>query len=442
MGIILSSLYVWDYIWKNISNNITLATRFIIFLSILIFVEFYAYQAVRHYFSGYSLTTRNIALGVYIGVSAIIWLGFFAFREAFAKPDWSWARIFVSTLFFLTAPAKIIISLILIIDDVIRVGKWIVQKLMPKGDTPLEVVQHVAEGISRNDFLVNTALGSGALLAGTMSFGILSGAHDYRVRKKTLLLPNLPKSFDGITIAQISDVHSGSFYNKVAVKGGIETILNQKPDMIFFTGDLVNDRAVEMKGWVEVFSKLKAPMGVYSTLGNHDYGDYAAWSSVQEKQKNLQDLIDTHKQMGWNIMMNENKIFSESGDKIAVLGIENFGAKGHFPKYGKLDLAHKNTEEAAVKILLSHDPSHWDYEVNKKYKDIDLMFAGHTHGMQFGIEIGDFRWSPVQYMYDQWADLYKKDQQYLYVNRGFGYIGFPGRVGILPEITVITLKKA
>ena len=418
-----------------------MATRFIVILIILIFVEVYAYQAVKHYFSGYSQLTRNIAFGIYIGLSAIIWLGFLSFRSFLAKPELSWARMSISTLFFLTAPPKILISLFLIIDDVIRLGKWLINKIASKSETPMETVQKVSEGISRNDFLVNTALGSGALLAGTMSYGILSGAHDYRLRKKVLYLPNLPKSFDGITIAQISDVHSGSFYNKVAVTGGVETVLKQKPDMIFFTGGLVNDRAKEMKGWVDVFSKLKAPMGVYSTLGNHDYGDYATWESLEAKRKNLSDLIDTHRQMGWNLMMNENKIFTESGDKIAVLGIENFGAKGNFPKYGKLDLAYQNTDEAAVKILLSHDPSHWDYEVNKKYKDIDLMLSGHTHGMQFGIEIGNFRWSPVQYMYEQWADLYQKENQYLYVNRGFGFIGFPGRVGILPEITVITLKK-
>lgn len=420
-----------------------MAARFLIPLTILFIIEIYAYQAIRHYMAGYPNFNKNLVFGIYLGLSSLLWLGFLGMRTIMATPEMKIPRLVFMSTFFITAPAKLIISLFMLLDDILRMFKWLIAKFNASSPTisNSEVVQNITEGISRNDFLVNSALGSGALLAGTLSYGILSGAHDYRVRRKTLVLPNLPKSFDGMTIAQISDVHSGSFYNKIAVQGGVETLMKQKADMVFFTGDLVNDKAEEMKGWVDIFSKIKAPMGVYSTLGNHDYGDYYQWSSQQAKAKNLEDLKATHKQMGWNLMMNENKIFSESGDKIALLGIENFGAKGNFPKYGKLAEAHKNTDEASTKILLSHDPSHWDYEVNKKYKDIDLMLSGHTHGMQFGIEIGDFRWSPVSMMYEQWADLYKKENQYLYVNRGFGFIGFPGRVGILPEITVITLKS-
>jgi predicted MPP superfamily phosphohydrolase len=212
--------------------------------------------------------------------------------------------------------------------------------------------------------------------------------------------------------------------------------------MIFFTGDLVNNEAGEMRDYQDIFSKIQAPMGVYSILGNHDYGDYKPWESKEAKVKNLQDLIATHKNMGWDILINENRIIKKGSDKIAILGIEHWGAKGNFPKYGKMAQAYKGTEDAPVKLLLSHDPSHWRAQVLKQYQDIDIMFAGHTHGFQFGIDTEHFKWSPVQYFYDEWAGLYKENDQHLYVNRGFGFLGFPGRIGILPEITIFELVKA
>jgi hypothetical protein len=216
--------------------------------------------------------------------------------------------------------------------------------------------------------------------------------------------------------------------------------LKEKPDLIFFTGDLVNNETSEVKEYLEIFSKLQAPLGVYSVTGNHDYGDYKSWSSKEAKENNFQDLIQAHNLMGFDLLMNENRIIELSGDKLAILGIENWGA-GRFAKYGKLQEAYAGTEEASVKLLLSHDPSHWDAQVRPNYPDIDVAFAGHTHGFQFGVEIGNFKWSPSQYVYKQWADLYQEGNQYLYVNRGFGYIGYPGRVGIPPELTVIELKR-
>ena len=215
----------------------------------------------------------------------------------------------------------------------------------------------------------------------------------------------------------------------------------EKPDLVFFTGDLVNNQAEEMKDYVDVFDKVTAPLGVYSILGNHDYGDYVSWPSKAAKAKNLETLIQTHRAMGWDILLDEHRILKEGDGEIAIIGIENWGAKGRFPKYGNLKNAYQGTEDVPVKLLLSHDPSHWRAEVLPMYPDIDLTFSGHTHGMQFGVEIGDFRWSPVKYMYDEWADLYQSGKQYLYVNRGFGYLGFPGRIGIVPEITVIELKR-
>jgi predicted MPP superfamily phosphohydrolase len=295
--------------------------------------------------------------------------------------------------------------------------------------------------IPRSEFLAKTALIATAVPFTALAYGIISGAHDYRVRRKTVYLPNLPKSFEGIKIGQLSDIHSGSFFNKIAVKGGVEEFLKEKPDVIFFTGDLVNNEASEVKDYLNIFDKLKAPLGTYSITGNHDYGDYKRWASQRDKQENFKNLVQAHKQMGFDILMNEHRYLEQSGEKIAIIGIENWGGGG-FAKYGKLDQAYAGIEDATVKLLLSHDPSHWNAQVRKSYNDIDMTFAGHTHGFQFGVEIGDFKWSPSQYAYKQWAGLYKEDNQYLYVNRGFGYIGYPGRIGIPPELTVIELKRA
>jgi hypothetical protein len=273
-----------------------------------------------------------------------------------------------------------------------------------------------------------------------MIYGIVSGAHDYRIRRLKLWFTKLPSAFDGLKIIQIADIHSGSFYNKTAVKGGVEMLMNEKPDVVFFTGDLVNSETREVNAYINVFDKIKAPLGVFSTTGNHDYGDYRLWPTLEAKQRNFKDLIEAHRLLGWDLLMNEHRFLESNGEKLAIIGIENWGT-GRFPKYGKLDKAYKGAEDSAVKILLSHDPSHWDAQVRPEYPDIDLVLAGHTHGFQFGVEMGDVKWSPSQYMYKQWAGLYQEGNQYLYVNRGYGYIGYPGRIGILPEITVIELKK-
>jgi predicted MPP superfamily phosphohydrolase len=278
----------------------------------------------------------------------------------------------------------------------------------------------------------------GTALFGTLLYGF-SNKYNYQVKKIRLAFTNLPEAFRGLKIVHISDIHSGSFQNKPAVNRGVDMILAQKPDLVLFTGDLVNDRATEMEEYMDVFSRVKAPMGVFSTLGNHDYGDYVSWPSAQAKQNNLEDLKQTHAKLGWRLLMNEHVLLEKDGQQIAVLGIENWSSKARFPKHGKMFEAYPGTEKIPFKILMSHDPSHWDAEVKPKYPDIDLVLAGHTHGMQFGIENPYFRWSPVKWVYRQWAGLYEEDAQKLYVNRGYGFIGYPGRVGILPEITLIEL---
>jgi hypothetical protein len=241
---------------------------------------------------------------------------------------------------------------------------------------------------------------------------------------------------------QISDIHAGSFFNKRAVMGGVELILAQKPDVIFFTGDLVNYDTSEVKDYISIFQKLKAPQGVFSVLGNHDYGDYRFWKTWEDKNRNLQEMILAHKQLGWRLLVDESFMLKENQEQIAILGVGNWSRRGSFPKYGNLSKSYQTASEASVKLLLSHDPSHWDAQV-RQYADIDVTFSGHTHGSQLGLSWGESRWSPIQYLYEQWSGLYQKSNQYIYVNQGFGYSDiFPLRLGMPPEITVIELSKS
>jgi predicted MPP superfamily phosphohydrolase len=316
------------------------------------------------------------------------------------------------------------------------VPKFLISGFFSK--TAQEVIEKTG-GVPRSEFLMTAGAVTAATLIGGFTFGILKGAHDYRIRRRTIVLKNLPKAFHGFKIVQLSDIHSGSFWNKRAVIGGVEMVMAEKPEVILFTGDLVNDTAGEMRDYQPVFEKLSAPLGVYSVLGNHDYGDYVPWNSIEQKAQNLRDLATVQKNMGWDLLINEHRTLKVDNEMLDIVGIENWGAKGRFPKYGKMDVAMKGTQDDVPKILLSHDPSHWRAQVLKEYPQVGLMLAGHTHGMQFGVEIPGVKWSPVQYMYPEWADLYQEGDQQLYVNRGFGYIGFPGRLGITPEITVIEL---
>lgn len=336
--------------------------------------------------------------------------------------------------------SKLLMVLFLSMDDLRRGFLWMFKasgktaEKKPKGPAG-------EPAIPRSEFLTKTATAAGLGLAGTLLFGIISGAHDYRVRRVRLSLKNLPKKFNGIKIVQLSDIHTGSFFNKTAVMGGVEMALDEKPDIAVFTGDFVNDRTSEARDYINIFEKFKAPLGVYSVLGNHDYGDYVQWSSKQAKEQNFKDMLDVHKALGWDLLLDENRAITVDGESIGLVGVQNWGG-GRFPKYGDLERAMANTADFPVKVLLSHDPSHWDLQVRPEQPSVDLMLAGHTHGMQFGVEIPGFKWSLAQYNYKHWGGLYQENDQYLYVNRGFGFIGYPGRVGILPEITVIELVSA
>lgn len=272
-------------------------------------------------------------------------------------------------------------------------------------------------------------------------FGLTRGRHLYRVREEVLSFPDLPDAFDGFKITQISDIHSGSLSDVNGVRKGIALANAQDSDLLLFTGDLVNNKAAEMEFWISDFTSLKAPFGKFSVLGNHDYGDYTQWDSAELKASNLIRLKEIHQEMGFKLLMNESIVIQKKGARIALIGVENWG-KGGFHQYGDLSKATSGLPVDSFNILMSHDPSHWDHVTLDHEKHVHLTLAGHTHGMQFGIELFGFKWSPIQYFYEQWAGLYQKQGKYLYVNRGFGYHGLKGRIGVWPEITVITLKKS
>jgi hypothetical protein len=410
------------------------ATVWWVIAAILILLDVYVFQAVKHVSRDATERTRLIVHATYwvIAVATVLTIVSFPYLPVLQN-----SKVFRNYVFAVLVGlllAKIIASAVFLADDIRRGITMLINVIKPSA-TPQAAT---TDGITRSTFLSWLGFGLGGTLFGTMLYGF-SNKYNYQIKRIPLSFTNLPAVFKGLKIVHISDIHSGSFQNKAAVNKGIDLILKEQPDLILFTGDLVNDRHEEMHDYIDVFSRLKAPMGVYSTLGNHDYGDYVQWPNPEVKRQNLEKLKSIHAQMGWRLLMNEHVALRKGSDAIALLGIENWGAKGNFAKYGKMHEAYPGAEQYPFKILMSHDPSHWDAQVRTQYNDIDLTLAGHTHGMQFGIENPYFKWSPVQWMYKQWAGLYEEDTQKLYVNRGFGFIGYPGRVGIMPEITVIEL---
>lgn len=408
----------------------------LIFVLIMLLLDTYVFQAIRAVSQSASPRTKAVIYSIYWGITVLSVIGFLIF--AFTNQDFLSRRVrtYLFAIIVGLFLSKLVTVVFIMVDDMRRGIQWAAGKLF-YGNTEGESMNR--EGITRSMFLSWFGLAVGGTLYGSFLYGF-NNKYKYDIRRVQLSFDNLPPGFKGTKILHISDIHSGSFTNKKAVKHGVDEILRENPDLILFTGDLVNDRATEMQDYVDVFNQLKAPMGVYSTLGNHDYGDYVRWPiNGVSKTQNLENLKKVHQTLGWRLLMNEHVELEKNGDRIALLGIENWSAKANFPKHGRMDLAHSGTSKYPFKILMSHDPSHWDAEVRTRYPDVDLMLSGHTHGMQFGIEIPGFKWSPVQYVYKQWAGLYEEPKQKLYVNRGFGFIGYPGRVGILPEITVIEL---
>lgn len=407
-----------------------------IVISIMILLDFYIFAAIKSVSQGASDKTKSIIYIFYwlIAIAALLGLVLFIFTDRNFMPKKIRTYFFATVLAFVFA--QIIAAVFFLVDDIRRLVQWAVGKVFFR-DTEISTMS--GDGISRSVFLSWLGLAAGASLFGTLIYGY-SNKYKYRIRRIKIPFDSLPEGFHGFRIVHFSDVHSGSFMNKKAVMHGVEKIVAENGDIVIFSGDLVNDRATEMKDYMDVFDKVKAPMGVYSTFGNHDYGDYVRWPyEGVTKEQNLVNLAKVHEQLGWRLMMDEHLELERNGDKIALMGIQNWSAKARFPKYGNMQKAYAGAEKYPFKILISHDPSHWDAQVRPEYPDVDLMLSGHTHGMQFGVEIPGFKWSPVQYMYKQWDGLYEEGKQKLFVNPGFGFIGYPGRVGILAEITVIEL---
>ena len=415
----------------------------LIILSVLILAfDYYCFKAILAVFKTWKQRTKRIFAIAWWSYSIFLIIGVFVSIFITIPSAYLGIRSIILVAFFLTLACKIVFLPFLVIDDLRRLLIRTGGLFKKKDEIQADSSSTAAEPITRSAFLVKAGLITAAVPLTSLTWGIATGAYDYKVIRRPLVLPNLPPAFEGMKLGQISDIHSGSFYNPRAVRGGVETLLSEKPDLIFFTGDLVNDMATEMRDYQDIFSKVKAPLGVFSSLGNHDYGDYHfGKESSPEKARNLQDVIKTHERMGWDLLMNEHRRLKVDGQEIGILGIENWGM-GRFPKYGRMDLATKDTDDLPIKLLLSHDPSHWRAEVLEKYPQIDAMFSGHTHGMQFGVRTKDFQWSPVQYIYNEWAGLYTENKQQLYVNVGYGFLGYPGRVGILPEITIFELRRA
>ncbi|ULC59448.1 metallophosphoesterase [Flaviramulus sp. BrNp1-15] len=402
--------------------------RWIIFLIIYTIISIYGFQAIKTMIK--STWVYYVFFGIALLVIGNFLFQFLAFSEGrVLTPSKSYAFGFLLAFISL----NLVAVPILLGEDIFRFFEGTYGKFFSSKNT-----FHVP---SRRKFVSQIAMGIAAIPFASLLYGMYQGKYRFKVLNYTLHFEDLPDAFDGYRITQISDIHSGSFDNKKKIDYGVNLINEQKSDVIMFTGDMVNNKSSEMLPWKDLFGTLKAKDGVFSVLGNHDYGDYVNWPTAEEKEKNLSDLIQLQKDMGFDLLLNESRFIEKDGQRIAIVGVENWG-KGGFKKAGDLKRASENIDKDDFKILMSHDPSHWEQEVIRDDYHYHLTLSGHTHGMQFGIEIpGWIKWSPVKWRYKYWAGIYKELGQYINVNRGFGYLGYPGRVGIWPEITVIQLKK-
>ncbi|GAC1594865.1 MAG: metallophosphoesterase [Hymenobacter sp.] len=402
-------------------------------LALVVLAEWYGYQATRtlaQHASGNG--RRGVAVGYWLLTLGVWGLAFWA--GSTRQVGNTVLKSYLMSLPVLLLGAKLVILIPLVFEDLARLGRWAVGSAM----RPAGVA---AEAIPRSEFLAKLALGLGAIPFFGLLWGMVRGATDYQVRRVTLRFPNLPPAFDGFKVLQISDLHTGSFHSTEPLQRAVRLINQQQADLILMTGDLVNNRATEVEPHIPALQQLKSDLPIFSSLGNHDYGDYVQWDSPAQKRENLERLMRNHAQIGWTLMNDTSHTITRGADKIAILGVQNWSSHANFPKHGNLPRAHAASGDAPFKILLSHDPSHWEAQV-LDYDDIDLTLSGHTHGMQFGVNLPGLKWSPVEYVYKQWAGLYEKGRQKLYVNVGLGYLGYPGRVGFLPEITVFELRRA
>ncbi len=403
-------------------------------LILLSFLEYYSFQAFQTFTADWSEGLRKYSTYIWW---AIPFLFLLVLIVGIITDFQTWnphVRTYIMAFFVIVVVTKLTMSLPMLLDDFRRFVLFVGKNFT---DKPVDYS-------SRSKFLATAGVLLGSLPFVTLTYGLFGSMFNFTLHKQPIKIVDLPEELEGLRIVQLSDIHSGSFTQKEPLYHAIEMINAQNPDIVVFTGDLVNNTADEIEEYIDVFAGIKAKYGVFSILGNHDYGDYVRWESREAHAANMVRLEANHKKMGWDLLRNENRILNINGHDIAIIGVENFSAKPQFPKLGKLKEAAVGTENAALRVLLSHDPSHWDFEVNKKpeFANIHLTLSGHTHGFQFGIEIPGFiKWSPAQLSYKQWAGLYEARGQQIYVNRGFGCLGYPGRVGIMPEITLLTFEK-
>jgi len=407
--------------------------RLLFLFVFLLIIDWFSFQGVRYFLQNSDRQLRVITY-VLFWMVPVLSIAFVAASMSGVTENWPrQLKVLLGAFIVILYLSKFVMGSVILIDDFRRLIMWIGSRFSPGGEY----------STARSKFLVQLGLGLGALPFLSLTYGMIRNPYRYKVYTENIPIPGLSKDLEGLRIVQISDIHSGSFLHKEPVSRSVEMINELNPDIVFFTGDLVNSRANEMDEFIDVFDKIKAPHGVFSILGNHDYGDYHSWPNQEEKVKNFEYLKEQHRKLGWKLLLNEHVQISIGDSTISVIGVENYSASKRFHKYGDMARSVEGLAPADLKILLSHDPSHWTDQITTEYTDVDLTLSGHTHGFQFGIEIpGFFKWSPAQYMYKQWAGLYQNGRQFLYVNRGLGFLGYPGRVGILPEITLLTLRKS
>lgn len=396
-------------------------------------LDWYVYSGLKTLTNDWKSPAARMAVNLgfpllSLAVTIIFLISFSAYKSTKGFSHFNEWMFSLFLAFFVT---KIVFALVLLLGDIGRLfaGAY---SLVTKDNA----TKHIP---GRRKFISELAVLLAAFPFMGFIYAIVRGKYDYKVHRQTLYFNDLPDAFDGFTITQLSDIHSGSFDNEAAMQRGIDLAQSQKSDLFVFTGDLVNNHAEEIEQYIDNFSKLRSPYGQYSILGNHDYGDYVEWESQQQKADNLERLKKHHKEIGFRLLLDESVKIEKNGQKISLIGVQNWG-RG-FAQIGDLKKALRNVDKDAFKILLSHDPTHWEEQVRYNPTDIHLTLSGHTHGAQFGVEVAGIRWSPVQYRYLDWAGLVNEKNRYLYVNRGFGFLAFSGRLGIWPEITVITLKK-
>lgn len=396
-------------------------------LIILILIDLYVWSALRVLFN------NKFMLYFFWGVTLAGYLFFVLyFLYDLRSAESRFLAIYPGALMFILYISKLFLLPFLMGDDLRRAVEYVVSFFSDRTNV-FDTRSNLITGIGLVFFTLPFV---------ALNYGMLINAYKYNVIETEVYFDDLPEGLDGLKIVQLSDIHAGTFVSRKGVQKGIDKINQLEPDIFVFTGDLVNTKADEVEDYIDIFAKIKSEYGKYSVLGNHDYGDYHRWSDEESKKQNFQQLIKNHERIGWDLLINEHRNITVGRDTLTIIGVENFSADKRFPKYGNMEKATRDIPNAAFKVLLSHDPSHWKYEIVPLYKDVSLTLSGHTHGFQFGIEIpGVIQWSPSKYVYKEWAGLYEDDGQKLYVNRGFGVLGYPGRVGILPEITLITLRR-